>query len=84
MEPIDKLIDNLSDEQYLNLKQAIETGRWHTGEKLTVAQRQSAIQALLMYEVRFHDNQDHLTVNKQGEINMLSKDELKKQLKQDE
>ena len=83
MESIETLIDNLSHEHYLNLKQAIETGRWHTGEKLTLIQRQSAIQALLLYEVKYCDNQEHLTVNKEGHINMLSKDELKKQFQQD-
>jgi uncharacterized protein YeaC (DUF1315 family) len=77
LETVDKMIEQMDEAQYTHLKEAVEIGRWNNGELLTLRQRQHAMQALIMYEVRHCDNQDHLSVNKQGEINLYSKAELK-------
>ncbi len=46
------LIDSITPEIYQNLKTAVETGRWPTGAKLTVEQRQNSLQAIIAYEAK--------------------------------
>ena len=77
LDTVDEMIEQMDAAQYANLKEAVEIGRWADGTMLTLRQRQHAMQALIMYEVRHCDNRDHLSVNKEGDINFYSKAELK-------
>ena len=47
-----QLIDSITPEIYQNLKTAVEMGRWPTGAKLTVEQRQTSLQAVIAYEAK--------------------------------
>ena len=43
-------LENITPEQYQNLKQSIELGRWPNGERMTPEQRDLSLQALIAYE----------------------------------
>lgn len=53
----DKQIDSLEDilammnpEVHMNLKTAVELGRWHNGRKLSAEQLEYCLQAIIAYE----------------------------------
>ncbi len=48
-----RLIDTLTPEIYLNLKQSLELGKWPNGEKLTQQQKEHTMQAIIAYEARY-------------------------------
>lgn len=46
------LIDSITPEIHVNLKTAVETGRWPNGERLTQKQLEHSLQAIIAYEAR--------------------------------
>ncbi|QIZ76625.1 YeaC family protein [Ferrimonas lipolytica] len=73
------MIDGLTPEIVARLQTGVETGKWPDGSLLTDQQRESAMQALIAWQARYADNKDHLTINRDGEINHLSKAQQKRQ-----
>ncbi|WP_298440193.1 DUF1315 family protein [uncultured Ferrimonas sp.] len=73
------MVDSLTPEMRERLQGGVETGKWPDGTRLSDKQRESAMQALIAWQAKYADNTDHLTVNKQGEINHLSKAQQKRQ-----
>lgn len=47
------LIDSITPEIHANLKTAVETGRWGNGDKLSQAQLDHCLQAIIAYEARY-------------------------------
>ncbi len=73
------LVDNMSQETYLRLKHAAETGKWPEGVVVDQAQRDSALQLTMAYQARHLDLDQMLTIGADGEIINKSKRELKDQ-----
>lgn len=46
------LVDSMSMEVWHSMRQAVETGRWPDGRRLTAEQRQLSLQAVLAWEIR--------------------------------
>lgn len=80
MSAIEDLLARLTPTQYKQIKEAVETGKGADGQSLTAEQRANALQVLMLFDVKYHNQDQHLTVNAQGEINQLSRDELKRTL----
>lgn len=80
---INKMIDDMPEEIYLKMKSATELGKWDDGSVLSEAQREHALQVVMLYQVRRMNQTDHFTISAEGKINELSKAELKKQFKGD-
>ena len=79
MENITDYAKNISPALYNQLKQAVETGKWLDGNKLTKEQKAHSLQLLFAYQSQFNDQPDHFTIAKGGEIHMESKKELSSQ-----
>ena len=47
----DQLAANMTPDIYSRLREAIELGRWPTGQKLTVEQKNLSLEAIIKYEV---------------------------------
>jgi uncharacterized protein len=47
---IDELIELMTPEIHSNLKTAVELGRWANGERLSTAQTEYCLQAIIAYE----------------------------------
>ncbi|MCL9783077.1 DUF1315 family protein [Vibrio sp. S4M6] len=75
----ERLVDAITPEAYENLTYAVETGRWPDGTQLSQEQRDSCMQALMLYQSKHNVEAQHMTVAAGGEISFKSKTELKKQ-----
>tara|TARA_R110001583_G_scaffold12364_10_gene55012 strand:- start:1923 stop:2204 length:282 start_codon:yes stop_codon:yes gene_type:complete len=83
MNDINKVIDEMPEEVYLRLLSASELGKWDDGTVLTQPQRESTLQVVMLYQARKLQQTEHFTIGAGGNINELSKSELKKQFKGD-
>ena len=81
MSDINKVIDDMPQEVYERLLSAAELGKWEDGTVLSEEQKASTLQLVMLYQARRLDQKDHFTINNQGEVNELSKAELKRQFK---
>ncbi|MBY5991661.1 YeaC family protein [Ferrimonas balearica] len=76
------MVDSLTPQMVERLQSGVETGKWPDGTVLSAQQRESAMQAIIAWQAK-HGNQDqHLTVGPDGEIIHLSKAQLKRQFKE--
>jgi len=70
---------SISPAVYKQIKEAVETGKWVNGDKLTEQQKAHSLQLVMVYQSQFNDKPDHFTIAKGGEIHMESKKVLKSQ-----
>jgi uncharacterized protein YeaC (DUF1315 family) len=83
MNDINKVIDEMPEEVYLRMLSATELGKWDDGSVLTEQQRESTLQVVMLYQARKLQQTEHFTIAAGGNINELSKSELKRQFKGD-
>jgi uncharacterized protein YeaC (DUF1315 family) len=83
MNDINKVIDEMPEEVYLRMLSATELGKWDDGSVLTEQQRESTLQVVMLYQARKLKQTEHFTIAAGGNINELSKSELKRQFKGD-
>lgn len=76
---IDQLLEAMTPEVYERLLYAVETGKWPEGAVLSQEQRDSCMQAVMLYQSKHNDEAQHMTVAAGGEISFKSKVELKRQ-----
>ncbi|MDW6003604.1 YeaC family protein [Vibrio mangrovi] len=79
-----QLIDAITPEAYQRLLYAVETGKWPEGTTLSQQQRDSCIQAVMLYQSKHNSEPEHMTVAAGGEICFKSKSELKKQFQKEQ
>lgn len=79
-----QLINAMTPEVYQRMATAVEIGKWPDGTALTEEQRDSAMQALMIYQSRHNTNAEHMSVEVGGEIKFKSKAELKRDFGLDE
>ncbi|EEX91821.1 General negative regulator of transcription [Vibrio orientalis CIP 102891 = ATCC 33934] len=78
----EQLINAITPEAYERLLFAVETGKWPEGTLLSQEQRDSCMQAVMLYQSKHNSEAQHMTVAQGGEISFKSKAELKKQFQQ--
>jgi len=81
MNEINKVIDDMPEEVYQRMLSATELGKWDDGTLLTEQQRESTLQVVMLYQARKLQQTEHFTIAAGGNINELSKSELKRQFK---
>ncbi|TMX36524.1 DUF1315 family protein [Vibrio sp. Hep-1b-8] len=74
----EQLINAITPEAYERLLFAVETGKWPEGTPLSQQQRDSCMQAVMLYQSKHNSEAQHMTVAKGGEISF----KLKKQFQQ--
>ncbi len=77
----DDVLKAMSPAIYERMKSAVETGRWPDGQKLTDAQKENAMELVMVYQAKRLDQTDHFSVNSQGELVMKSKRDLREELR---
>lgn len=67
-----QFVDNLDDQTVRKLTTAVETGRWENGDKLTEKQRDSAMQAVMLWQARNEVSRENepFKVNANGEFSV--------------
>lgn len=81
---VDKLLAAISPEIYQNMLRAVETGRWPDGKQLSDEQRDHTQQMVILYQSKHNHQPQHFTVGTDGELVMKSKQELKRQYKEEQ
>ncbi|MCJ8322089.1 MAG: YeaC family protein [Colwellia sp.] len=76
------LVDNMTEEMYLRLKCAAETGKWPEGTVVAKEQKESALQIIMAYQARHLNSDDMLSIGPDGEIVSKTKSFLRSQFKQ--
>lgn len=77
---IDILLNSMTPEVYERLRQSVETGKWLDGTPLSEDQKESCMQAVMLYQAKIEKSSEHMTVNESGEIVHKSKQEFKRAL----
>ncbi|MEJ3622628.1 YeaC family protein [Vibrio vulnificus] len=75
----EQLLSAMTPEVYQRLTYAVEIGRWPEGTPLSQTQRDSCMQAVMLYQSKHNIDAEHMSVAAGGEICFKSKAELKKQ-----
>lgn len=81
---LEQLLQAMTPQVYALLQQAVETGKWPNGEALTEAQKESALQGVLLYQSKIEKSQAHMTVGEDGQVIEKSKAQLRRELKGEE
>ncbi|OEF27677.1 YeaC family protein [Vibrio rumoiensis] len=81
---VEQLLNAMTPEVYERLNYAIETGRWLDGTPITKEQRDSCMQAVMLYQSKHNHEAQHMSVAAGGEVAFKSKAELKKQFSDNE
>jgi len=55
-----KLIKTMTPEVYESLKRAVELGKWPNGERLSAQQRETCLQAVIMYDHQHKQEEDRV------------------------
>ncbi|OOE99203.1 YeaC family protein [Salinivibrio sp. IB643] len=76
---IEQILKVMTPEIYDRLCYAVETGKWPDGTSLNQAQRDQALQAVMLYQSRHNSQPQHMTVAKGGQVTWKSKAELKRE-----
>lgn len=79
---INMLLQSMSQDVYEKLLQAVETGKWLDGSPLTDEQRETSLQAVMMYQARVLQSEQHMTVGADGKIVHKSRESFKQEFKQ--
>lgn len=78
------LVKSMTPEIYKRLLQAVETGKWPDGSLLSEEQKESSMQAVMLYQSTVLKSDQHMTIGAQGDIVQKSKRELKGQFVDDD
>lgn len=72
-----QLVDNMSEEMYLRLKCAAETGKWPEGTPVDKEQQLSAVQITMAYQSKHLNSDQTLSIGPRGEMIIKTKSELR-------
>lgn len=84
MSTISEYAKNLSPSLYLQLKNAVETGKWVDGKPLDDSQKAETLQLIIAYQSLYNDKPDHFSIAKGGDIYMEKKSVLRSQFSEDD
>lgn len=72
-----QLVDTMSEEMYLRLKCAAETGKWPDGTAVDKEQQLSAVQITMAYQSKHLNSDQTLSIGPKGEMIIKTKSELR-------
>lgn len=79
-----QLVDAITPEAYQRLVYAVETGKWPEGTVLSEQQRESCIQAMMLYQSKHNQQPEHMTVAAGGELHIKTKRDFKQEFSSDQ
>jgi uncharacterized protein YeaC (DUF1315 family) len=77
---VEALLASMTPDIYEKLKQAVETGKWLDGNPLDDNQKSVCLQAVMLYQAKIEQSNQHMTIAADGEIVQKSKRELRQEL----
>ncbi len=79
---VEALVASMSPDVYEKLLQAVETGKWLDGSPITDIQRESCMQAVMLYQAKILKPDQHMTISEDGEVIHKSRQQLKAEMSQ--
>ncbi len=76
---IETLLSAMTPQVFERIQEAVETGKWGDGSRLSEQQRESCMQAMMLYQSKVAKSAEHMTVNEHGEIVHKSKQDFKRE-----
>ncbi|WP_166839595.1 YeaC family protein [Rheinheimera pleomorphica] len=73
------LVQAMTPDTYEKLAEAVATGRWADGNRLSDAQREHSLQLVMAYQAQVLKSEQLFTIGADGQMIQKSKAELKKQ-----
>lgn len=77
------LVNTITPELFERLKHGAATGRWPDGTEISEAQREQAIQLVMLYQAKVEQSNEQFTIGSDGQMVQKSKAELKKEFSSD-
>lgn len=77
---LNSIVGAMTPEVYARLLAATETGKWPNGTPLTDEQKEHSLQAVMLYQAKVLNSDEHMTVNGDGEVVQKSRQEFKQEL----
>ncbi|MDN4503302.1 DUF1315 family protein [Alteromonadaceae bacterium BrNp21-10] len=77
---LDSVINAMTPEIFQRLQQAVETGKWPDGSKLSDEQRENSMQAVMLYQAKVLHSEEHMSVGADGELIHKSRQQLKQEM----
>lgn len=78
---IDSLVNGLTPEVYERLQYGAATGKWPDGTPLNDAQKEQAVQLVMLYQAKVAKSNEQFTINEHGQMVQKSKRELQQEFK---
>jgi uncharacterized protein YeaC (DUF1315 family) len=76
---LEAMLNAMTPEVYERLSTAVETGKWPDGVALTPEQRDNCMQLVMLWQARYNETPQHMSIGKGGEMVMKSKKQLKEE-----
>lgn len=76
---VEALVASMTPVIYEKLRAAVETGKWENGEQLSEEQKESCLQAVMIYQSKVLQSEQHMTIGSDGEIVNKNKQQLKQE-----
>ncbi|GGD64317.1 YeaC family protein [Lacimicrobium alkaliphilum] len=80
---IQQIVSAMTPQVYERLSQAVETGKWPDGQVLSESQRETSMQAVMLYQATVLKSDEHMTIGADGDIVQKSKQALRQSFKGD-
>ena len=74
---IAQIVENMTEDVYQRLATAVELGKWPEGVALTPAQKENCLQLVMLWQARYNNDAQHMTIDTRGQMVMKSKQQLK-------
>ncbi|ELN2735358.1 YeaC family protein [Pluralibacter gergoviae] len=74
---IAQIVENMTEDVYQRLATAVELGKWPDGVALTQAQKENCLQLVMLWQARYNNDAQHMTIDTRGQMVMKSKQQLK-------
>ena len=74
---IAQIVENMTEDVYQRLATAVELGKWPDGVALTQAQKETCLQLVMLWQARYNNDAQHMTIDTRGQMVMKSKQQLK-------
>ncbi|AIR01773.1 YeaC family protein [Pluralibacter gergoviae] len=74
---IAQIVENMTEDVYQRLATAVELGKWPDGVALTPAQKENCLQLVMLWQARYNNDAQHMTIDTRGQMVMKSKQQLK-------
>lgn len=79
---VETLLQAMSPLVYEKLVSSVETGKWLDGTPLNEQQRETCLQAVMMYQAKVLKSNQHMTIGENGAIVHKSREAFKQELAQ--